>query len=77
MGLYKLNPGNARLFKNIGYMRLTFADFKHLGAAYRTFALGCRPAIFHGYNPGIFHLPFSPALHTITLHLFPPARELH
>ena len=58
-------------------MRLAFADFKHLGAAYLTFALGCRPAIFHGYSPGIFDLPFSPALHTITLHLFPPARELY
>ena len=45
---------------------------KHLGAACRAHTLSCRPAIFHGYGLGIFHLPLGAAFHTICFHRSPP-----
>jgi len=58
----------------VGYVRvnLTLADSEHLGAAYRACALGCRPAVFHGYTLGPLNLPLGLALHTVTLHSLPP-----
>ena len=47
---------------------LALSNSKHLGATYRANALCRRFLVFHGYRPGILHLPFSTALHTIGLH---------
>ena len=50
---------------------LTLPYSEHLGATYRANALRCRFFVFHGYRPGILHLPFSTAFHTIRLHNTP------
>ncbi len=47
---------------------LTLPYSEHLGATYRANALCRRFLVFHGYRPGIPHLPLGTAFHTIGLH---------
>ena len=47
---------------------LTFSYPEYLSPTYRTHTLSCRPAILHGYGPGISNLSFGAAFDTIGLH---------
>jgi hypothetical protein len=48
---------------------LTLAYSEHLCAAGRACALSSRLAVLHSYALRVFHFLFSPALHTVCLHL--------
>ena len=47
---------------------LCFADAVHLGPAFWTDTLACRPAILHFDGLSILHLPFGFTFHAITYH---------
>ena len=55
-------------------LQLALPDFKHLSPTYRACALSRRPAVFHGYSPGILHFPLGATLHTISLHRYASSR---